>query len=83
MDKEQLKTYFIIFGVILIAVFLLFKLRDYVDGDVTGKTVEQDLDTSNIKQAEEIPSACTASQNCGSPTCGVASGRGSGCGCGG
>lgn len=87
MDKEHIKTYIIVIGIILIAVVALVKARDYFnDNTISGKTiVEQKSPTiatgSNIKRAEPTPTTCTPQQNCGSPTCGVATGRGSSCGC--
>jgi hypothetical protein len=83
MIKENLKTMLIVIGVIIIAIVVLVKIRDVIanNDEVTGAAVTEP--ESNIKQAAPTPSSCTPGQNCGSPTCAVATGRGGGCGCGG
>ncbi len=73
MNENQ--KIFLTIVVVLLLVLIFVKIRD---GGITGASV-----ATNIKQAAPTPSSCTPTQNCGSSSCGVASGRGGGCGCGG
>lgn len=69
------------FAGFIILLFILIKAVDILtDNNLSGTSI---VDVSNIKKALPIPGSCTASQNCGSPKCGISSGRGSSCGCGG
>ncbi len=84
MDKEyasiDLKTIFIVVGIIIIAAILLVKIRDIGVGSdsVTGATAATADSGSNIRSSAPTPTSCTKTQNCGSPTCGTA--RGGACG---
>jgi hypothetical protein len=56
--------------------------------EITGSVVQagsasaSNTGAPNIRKAKPTPTSCTLEQNCGSPTCSVATGRGGGCGCG-
>lgn len=76
MDKQTMGIVILAAFVIVIAVFAAVKIKE----SITGASVAEE---SNVKQAEPIPGSCTAEQNCGSPTCAVATERTGGCGCGG
>lgn len=87
MDKKQIRNYVIVIGIILVAVFAMIKIRDYMNNGITGRVIENtqqntvNTGASNIKRSAPTPTTCTPTQNCGSPSCGVASGSGSSCGC--
>lgn len=82
MNKKDIRTIIIIISIILITLIVLIKIRNTMENKVTGSTIKNTESGSNIKRAAPTPSSCTSAQNCGSPSCDVASGRGGGCGCG-
>lgn len=94
MKKEGMKTILMLVIVAAVLVTLTFAVKavltmqyDSQDqpqlaGSVSGSGSTAQPDAPNIRSANPTPSSCTATQNCGSPTCAAAQGTG-GCGCGG
>lgn len=92
MENEGMKTILMLVIVAVVLVTLTFAVKAILtmqDGSqyqpkLTGSAasnIEQPT-APNIGSSQPTPSSCTASQNCGSPTCAAAQGTG-GCGCGG
>jgi len=92
MEKEGIKLVLALVATAAILITLVFAGRvisawqynSQYQSQLTGSIVDngdQPSQTSNIKRAEQTPTSCTPTQNCGRPSC--AASRGGSCGCGG
>ncbi len=89
MVNEGIKLALVLVAVAAVLITLAFAMRSIQawqynsQSQLTGSFVDsedQPSQTTNIRRAEQTPTSCTPTQNCGRPTCAAA--RGGSCGCG-